>query len=302
MNSTGIERAPVVIPSSLLILKSTCLGILIILNITFNSVTLVVLRRMRELSPTTKVFLTSMTVLDIITLGHMIPVFVCTLINRWPFGDTLCIVYGYFGVSTTLLYYIHLPLVNLDRFIAISRPYRYPTLVTVPRARAMVVCLWCLSPVLPVGLLNAADIRYHDTVHMCFAQMQEEDGIVMMFMTLLPIVLAVVLFLRLFLVARGHAAAIDVQERVAGNNNRTHSLERKTFTTFFIMTACVTVCMIPQVIVFSIESVKTGGPSNYWSICFSQILTFSNTIVNVIVYYLRTTTFRKAIHALIWAR
>ena len=302
MNSTDANHH-VEIPTSLIIFKSTCLGILIILNITFNFITLVVLRRMRELSPTTKIFLTSMTVLDIGHLGYMVPIFLCTLMNRWPFGDTSCTINGYVGMVTAVLYYSHLPLVNLDRFIAVTRPYRYPSLVTVPRARAMVVCLWCISPVLAGVLTPAMTIHYQDIFHMCIGAMKVKDAIGMSIVTISPMALAILLFLRLFLVARGHAAAIDAQERVVGgNNNRSNELERKTFTTFLIMTACVTFCMTPQVIIYATESLKPGGPNNYWAVCLAQILSFSNTIINVIVYYWRTVAFRKAVYALMSSR
>ena len=298
MNST-YNISPVDIPSSLLILKSICLGILVVLNILFNSVTLVVLRRMRELSPTTKVFLTSMTASDIAILIHDLPIFVCTLVNRWPFGDNICALTGYLSMASGLLYYLHLPVVNIDRFLAVSRPYRYPSLVTVPRARVIVVCLWCICFVVPLGIMPSTDFRYLDIYHICAAEMTLGEAISMAVITISPIILAIVVFLRLFLVARVHAAAIDAQERDVGNNDRSNDLERKTFTTFLIMTVCVTVCMTPQVFVYAILSVRDEAPRNYWLVCFVQVLAFSNTIINNVVYYWRTATFRKAFKDLI---
>ena len=215
----------------------------------------------------------------------------------------MCVLSGYLSIVNMVLYYCHLPMVNLDRYLAVSRPYRYPSLVTVPRARTAVVCLWCIAPLLAFGLSPSIDFYYQDVLHVCISDMQLKNVIGLLLVTLAPIAVAILLFLRLFLVARGHAAAIDAQVRVVGGNiNRSNELERKTFMTFMIMTLCVTVCMVPQIVVYITEILKPGGPTRYWLICLVQILSFLNTIINVIVYYWRTTCFRNTVYDLFIAR
>ncbi len=145
MNSSENIGNSVRLSQHLLIFKATALGILILLNVCFNSLTLVVLRRMKELKPTTRVLLTSMTVGDIVSLIYHIPVFISTIVNDWPFGTNSCTLLGFAGLLVNVLYHANLPVVNVERYIAVAYPYKYPSLVTISRARAVVVCIWILA-------------------------------------------------------------------------------------------------------------------------------------------------------------
>ena len=72
MNSSENNDNIIIFSQHFLIFKATAFGILIFLNVCLNTLTLVVLRKMKELKPTTRVLLTSMTVGDIVSLIYHI--------------------------------------------------------------------------------------------------------------------------------------------------------------------------------------------------------------------------------------
>ena len=315
MNSTSTsDNVTSIIPSSLLVFKAFAFGILIILNLCLNSLTLVVLRRMRELKPATRVFLTSMTVADLVSLVYHIPIFISTIVNQWPFGDTPCTVFSLAGLVVNILYYINLPMVTIERYIAVAWPFRYPSLVTVKRSRMVVVGAWSFALLGATGTYFLGPYQqYVETLHACipspgFRTAQTDktlsipfDVIGMLVISLTPVALSLVLFFRLYIITRAHIVRIAAQNRnAAWNNNNTLAMERKTLITFFIMTICVTFCMIPNIVLSVFIYSNEHGESyiNYWFTCFAQLMYLSNTIVNVIVYYWRTVAFRETVKRL----
>ena len=303
---------PVFIPSSLLIFKATALGILITLSLCLNSLTLIVLRRMRNLKPATRVFLTSMTVADLISLVYHIFIFISTIANKWLFGDTACKVLSPIFLLISALYYINLPMVNIERYIAVTRPLQYPSLVTVKRSRMAVVCVWSFALLkATVSYFIVPYEQYLPVFHVCMPTSERTttnmdkislsntlEIIVMLIVTLAPVVVSLILFLRLYMISKAHVARLAAQNRNTSWNNNTLVMERKTITTFLIMTICLTLCMIPIVVVETLN-ITHHRDVNYWFVCFAQLMFLANTIFNVTIYYWRTATFRETVKKIV---
>lgn len=297
MNTTGLNAGKSVNPTSLLVYKAIGLGIIILFSLTFNFTSLVVLRRMREINPVTRVLLTSMTVADIATAAIFILTFVTTIADEWIFGERFCSVSGYFGIQVGTISYLGLPLVNLERFIAVVFPYRYPSLVTVSRARGVVIFTWGSSVMISYILCSQqGSISYKSYLHLCvYGSSNALSLTTTLIFGLLPILFAVFLCVILYHVSGRHARQIAAQERIA-NINCVNNIERKTFITFFFMTTCFTVCLTPLTIVTISHSLKNVQSTNsVWFTCFAQQLALFNSILNVIVYYWRTKAFRKTV-------
>ncbi len=280
------------------IFTGTCVGIIIVLNLILNSLTLVVLHRMRQINPITRLFLSSMTVTDLCTIGYFTPAFASTILNEWPFSDQVCTGVAFISICTSILYYTHLPLVNFERFIAVTRPFKYLTVLSVFRARATVVCIWCIAIFFTVlrGMLPHK-IAYHPHLHTCILGSETGLDIVgVIYTTLLfflPIVISVYFFVRLYCVAVYHARQIDTHERQV-NGGIDRDSEMKISVTFFIMTVSLILCTTPKTIVYFYDF-STGEELNAWYVSFAVILSALNTILNVFIYYWRTAAFRKTL-------
>ena len=297
------DNMTVFIPLSLLIFKAVAFGILITLNLCLNSLTLVVLRRIRELKPATRVFLTSMTVADLISLVYHTPIFISTTVNNWPFGDTACKVFSLTGLVVNILYYTNLPMVNIERYIAVAWPLRYSSLVTVKRSQMAVAGVWSFALLsATVAYFIVPYKHYVEVFHAYILSPGFEtttlETVLLLIVSLTPISLSLILFLRLYMISRSHVARIAAQNRNARWNGNKLAMERKTFVTFFIMTICVTLCMAPNLVSSAYRTINDGY-INYWFACFAQLLYLANTIINVIVYYWRTVVFRETIKKVI---
>ncbi|XP_072018309.1 histamine H2 receptor-like [Amphiura filiformis] len=299
------------IPSSIIIFKATFLGTIIVLSLILNTLTLIILHRMRDMNPITRVFLTSMTVTDLCSLGYYFPIFASTVVNRWPFSDQYCTIVAFLTICLGSLYCLNLPLVNFERFIAVTRPFQYTTRLTVTRARATVITLWSVAAFSAIARsLLPYKISYSPHMHGCTVGSQSVGSdivgtIYTIVLAIIPLCLSIYFFIRLYTVARHHARQIQVQERSCQRNavqgGSRSELERKTSVTFFLMTVSLVVCMAPKIIVYTYENI-TAEELNMWFVSIAVVMSALNTIINVIIYYWRTAAFRKAARDIILAQ
>ena len=286
-------------PLGLLIFKGVCMTVITLTNIFANIMCLTVLRRVRELNPVTKAFMFNFTASDLATgIFICIPIIGSIIVDSWPYGQFLCSTLGIFNIVFTFTSFMSLLNVNLERFLAVTRPFEYPHLVTVGRAYASIVMLWILS--ISMGTLNAilpgrfAD--YSAGLHTCTVGPEDNDkidiigSVLICLFVIVPFSVTLFLFLRLFLLARFHAKQIAAVARTTTGTDS--KIQRKSFITFFIMTMCLTVCYIPLVVTFSYENLtRKELPITF--VYIAELLTFSNSVSNVLIYYARSANFRN---------
>ena len=298
-----VEASP-----ALLIFKATAICAITVLNISANTSTLVVLRKFQGISPVTKVFMTSMTISDLGAAFVLAPIVAATVVNRWPFGKAFCSILGFFFALFAYTSILSLFSVTSERYLAVTRPFQYPTLMTIPRARIISLCVWLcgLTGAASSGFMPGRVIYYSQSWHACVTGPKDpsvadtQKVVSVILLATVPFGLNLLMFLRLFLLAKFHAAKIAAQERpIIGHVGR--KSDKKVFTTFFITTIFLTMGWTPLMALVIYESI-TQTEVSLWLVCLAELAAFSNTVTNVMVYYLRNRAFRQAAKAIIAAR
>ncbi|XP_038069204.1 C-X-C chemokine receptor type 2-like [Patiria miniata] len=122
-------------------IRCILLVITTILLLTLNPLCLVVLRHVRSIQETTKIFLRSMTVADLgIGLFQALPMTVLAISETEHISDVFCSVLSFAQCIAIYSPQISLLLLTVDRYISVVHALRYPSLVTVKRARISVCC------------------------------------------------------------------------------------------------------------------------------------------------------------------
>ena len=294
-------------PSALLIFKATVIGVIIVFNIFANSLTLVILSKVHEMNPVTKVFMISMTLSDLGWAFIFMTVLPSTAVDRWPFGAVFCSVVGFLAVLFATVTALSLFSVTCERFLAVTKPFKYNTLMTVPRARVISLCLWFVGITVAVlnGFMPRRAIYFYQKWHICTTGTENPSdvdiiGIVsVLLLGTVPFGLILAMFTKLFLLAKYHNAKIAAQERVVGQVGR--KSDRKALTTFFIMTTCLTTWGFPVMTVFVYDYI-TKEEVSPWLTSLAELAAFSNTFINVLIYYLRNTAFRQTAKTLLISR
>ena len=81
----------------------------------------------------------------------------------------------------------------------------------------------------------------------------------MLFVTLVPVVLSLTFFLRLYMILKAHEARITDQNRNTAWNNNTFAMEQKPFATFLVMPTRVTLCMVRNWVVETLYNIDTNA-------------------------------------------
>lgn len=63
----------------------------------------------------------------------------------WIFGDLLCSAWLAVDVWMCTASILNLCAISLDRYVAVTRPVTYPTIITLKRAKILIGCVWVLS-------------------------------------------------------------------------------------------------------------------------------------------------------------
>ena len=67
------------------------------------------------------------------------------MLQFWPFGSVWCSIWLATDVWLCTASIFNLCAISLDRYLAISHPIRYPSLMSPTRARLLIICVWILS-------------------------------------------------------------------------------------------------------------------------------------------------------------
>ena len=175
--------------------------------------------------------------------------------------------------------------------------------MTVSRALVISLGVWllCLVGASLNGFMPGRSIYYAPSWHACYMYPEDPSaadiiGTIFTFLfIILPFGLILLIFMRMFLLARFHAAKIAAQERALGKKS-----DRKAIMTFVIMTACLSIGLTPFITVSVYTNIK--GSVSLWLMCFTELAAFSNSFINVLVYYLRNAAFRETTKTLIVSR
>ncbi|XP_071943828.1 histamine H2 receptor-like [Antedon mediterranea] len=189
----------------------------ILLTVFSNIVNLLIIKNNSQIKSTTKVFLTSITVADL-CIGIVCEPFglASVIANDWPAGYPLCTVVAclvntFCAVSITFLL-----LISLDRYIAITRPLRYHTILTTRRAKQVTVVCWvfCILYMIGCSYIWGPYVSYSEAAFGCVINWHAHGNttvilIQSIWIVLLPSFLIFGMYTRLFWIAYRHSKAIS---------------------------------------------------------------------------------------------
>ncbi|XP_038075992.1 beta-4C adrenergic receptor-like [Patiria miniata] len=319
------------------VVKACLLAVTTTLILLGNSLCLIVLRYTHDgVSPVTKLFLISLTISDLL-VGVLVgvPVVGSTALQSWPYGDAYCTVVAmchalYFNAGMSVL------AINIERYIAVIWPLRYPSIVTMTRAAIAEVCIICILVVwtLLYVLIPNRSAFYYNNFNLCFIDADAGDDVMgQLGMTLfiaLPMLITVMLHIRLFFLATRHASKVgnitlgdinstsgasqnsegDVEQRAQSSpptqrregrqrvNSDRPSPETKAARTFFIMALVAAISWTPYYTTISWENFREEEVPEALAFV-AQILLLLNSLWNVVIYYARNDAFRKTANRLL---
>ena len=278
-------------------------------------VILVVSRKLQGMSKTMSVFITNLSVSDMLYLTFSMP-FSATIFTMpsWIFGNFMC-KFVFFSMYACMFASIYtLVVMSLDRYIAVVYPLGFINLRTVRNAIAATVIIWIISsafsaPYLFVFKTETEDYITHTETY-CFEYWKDERHRpryhVFLFICgyALPLVAITGAYLRILCVLWRR---IQLSEVSTPNNNSGKS-KRKTSRLVCVVVLAFGVCWLPHHIInlwmgYGNFSFTMGTLIfKLFALCLASV----NSCLNPIIYTIMSENFRKsvvkAIQYMFWKR
>ncbi|XP_038057356.1 melanocortin receptor 4-like [Patiria miniata] len=271
-------------------------------NLLLNPLMLFTLRRVTSIQPTTKIFMASLTLSDLCNSLWWILNLIALFNGTWFMGEFLCAVNLVMSLLFNALSVGALLLLTVDRYIAISRPLRYPSIMTVLKSKIIVCSTWAtitVSSILIYGIDHNTILVIGHNKKICVAKTYDWRTNSLLVLGALQLLTIFILYAHITLIARNQARRIAAENQ-AGNGQGGRGINTRSATTIIIITGTLIITWIPTLIRLAIATQNQWEPyDRYLALMFTQALVLSNGWMNVIIYYLRNKDLRQALCGLL---
>uniref|UniRef100_A0A2K5URY6 Alpha-1A adrenergic receptor n=1 Tax=Macaca fascicularis TaxID=9541 RepID=A0A2K5URY6_MACFA len=286
-DSSNCTQPPAPVNISKAILLGVILGGLILFGVLGNILVILSVACHRHLHSVTHYYIVNLAVADLLLTSTVLPFSaIFEVLGYWAFGRVFCNIWAAVDVLCCTASIMGLCIISIDRYIGVSYPLRYPTIVTQRRGLMALLCVWALSLVISIGPLFGWRQPAPEDETIC--QINEEPGYVL-FSALgsfyLPLAIILVMYCRVYVVAkresRGLKSGLKTDKSdseqvtlrihrknapaggsgVASTKTKTHfsvrllkfSREKKAAKTLGIVVGCFVLCWLPFFLVMPID-------------------------------------------------
>ncbi|XP_022256086.1 alpha-1A adrenergic receptor-like [Limulus polyphemus] len=208
----------------LLIVKGTLLALFILLTVCGNMLVLMAVFIFSHLRTATNYFIVNLALADLL-LGLTVLPFSASLelLKQWHFGEEFCTVWAATDVLCCTASIVSLCVISTERYIGVTQPLTYSSIVT--RRRAIVACfaVWALSLSISVGpLLGWREPPPSDPV-ICEVN-KDKDYVLfsVVFSFYIPLTIILILYFKIYKAAAKQTKFLETgvrRVRSSGNNS-----------------------------------------------------------------------------------
>uniref|UniRef100_A0A4W5P7M6 Histamine H2 receptor n=1 Tax=Hucho hucho TaxID=62062 RepID=A0A4W5P7M6_9TELE len=295
------------------VILGVTLSLLILLTVFGNVLVCLAVCATPRLRCLTNCFIVSLAITDLLLGMLVLPFSALLQLTNWPLGPTLCNIYISFDVMLCTASILTLLAISVDRYLAVTAPLRYSSLV-LPRGVAITMAsVWAVSlgvSFLPIHLgWNTVDgsvqNRGPGEERECKFALNPSYVVVDASLTFyLPLLIMCWNYLCILRIARAHARRIIHAQPNLNNNNPSSAprqltsvtamalREHKATVTLAAVIGVFMVCWFPYFTLFTIKGLRNQDyPSAYPVVLW---LGYINSALNPLLYAALNRDFRSA--------
>lgn len=290
-NDTFTGWEPAGHPPIFLAIRTCIITLFALLTILGNIFVLVVNRRVTSFTESTKILIACLAVNDLaVGIGSTFSI-MSSALDWWPYGQACCEAYA-LTVSCCFSYAIFsIMLINTDRFIAVTKPYKFPVWCS-QRNVGIAVAIAVLVSVVGTFMsrfIFGAKVVYFSGSSSCYWGNQSKMSYLTAFLlgVVITFIVIVSVYYHIIKISQEHEQRLN--ER---NNQNEGGGDNKALKTFLAVTIVWGVCYTPLSLTRVIESF-IGVHSPYWLDMIVTWILACNSLFNVFIYSLFNKSFRK---------
>ncbi|XP_066569528.1 trace amine-associated receptor 13c-like [Amia ocellicauda] len=295
--------------SVMLYVSLVCVAILTVCG---NLVVIISISHFKQLHTPTNLFVLSLAVADLLVGVFVMPFDMVKLIEScWYFGDLFCSFRTKFSFMLTSVSISSLVFIAIDRYFAVFHPFLYSKKITLNSTLFSILLSWLSSLFYNLSLFyfsgNIDGEQVNACLGDCFVSINSTWGIIDMLATfILPCSVMIILYIRIFLLAKRHAQAISsIANQVTnadGIKNKTFKRsEKKAAKTLGIVVFVFLLCWIPYYMLIVIDAYTIFSAPLF--ILNALIwLVYCNSCINPIIYALFYPWFQKSVKLILTFR
>ncbi|XP_046730114.1 trace amine-associated receptor 13c-like [Silurus meridionalis] len=287
------------------ILLYVCSAAVVLLTVCGNLLVIISVLHFKQLHMPTNMLVLSLAVLDFFVGAFLMPLMLIWIIERcWIYGKSFCTIFWFIGGFLTIISIYNVALISVDRYLALSHPFFYMNRVSVRISCIVIVSDWFVLGIYILALLYFTG-NFTGSVMCpgeCFITVTEVWSVIDLVITFIfPLSVIIILYSRVFLIAKKHATAI----RELNNHTRpqtqkitSHSMksERKAAKVLGVLVSVFLACLLPYYI-YSL----LGGVIQMQKEIIQKVLIMMclNSTINPVIYALFYPWFRRCFKLII---
>ncbi|XP_038602536.1 alpha-1A adrenergic receptor [Tachyglossus aculeatus] len=315
---------PLSVPKAVLL--GVILGGLILFGVLGNILVILSVACHRHLQSVTHYYIANLAVADLLLTSTVLPFSaIFEILGYWAFGRVFCTIWAAVDVLCCTASIMGLCVISVDRYIGVSYPLRYPTIVTERRGLLALLSVWALA--LVISICPLFGWRQPAPKDETICQINEDPGYVL-FSALgsfyVPLAIILAMYCRVYVVARRESrglraglktdksdseqVTLRIHRRNApeaqgpGSKGKAHfslrllkfSREKKAAKTLGIVVGCFVLCWLPFFLVMPIGSFFPDHKPSDTVFKIAFWLGYLNSCINPIIYPCSSQEFKKA--------
>ncbi|XP_071800879.1 trace amine-associated receptor 1-like [Asterias amurensis] len=299
MNTTT-TTAPSGLPESFIVIRTFFIVIIGLLIISGNTLSIAVVRGVSTLADSTKVLLTTLSLYDltvgIISMLSVVP----SATEKWVYGQFVCEVVAVVTNASFIMSILSVLFLNIERYIAVTRPYKFPIWCTRRRFIMLVVFALCISFCCPVGIKLIFGVKsvFQKAPVVCFLEHSSAivDILNLMLGDIAPVTIMLFVYYRIIKVSKRQDLQLN-----RNRQKKAQADQEKMLKTFLIVTVIFAICYTPNFVTYVVTTSMgvTPPPIIEWVVVW---LTRCNSMFNVFIYCLYNESFRQVAKRILMGR
>ncbi|KAM9496348.1 trace amine-associated receptor 13c-like [Clarias gariepinus] len=289
------------------ILLYVCSAAVVLLTVCGNMLIIISVFLFKQLHTPSNMLVLSLAVSDFLVGIFVLPLMlIWTIESCWIFARDLCTIYWLANSLLTISIYT-IAQIAVDRYLALSNPFLYMNIVSVRITCVAVVLNWSavVAYISAVLYLNRNFTSSVLCPGECVLRMTMVWTIIdLVFSFIFPLSVIIILYTRVFVIAKKHATAIrelnnHTRPKTQKINSHSMKSERKAAKVLGILVSVFLACLLPYCI-YSLF----GNLIEFQSVSFQffLIMVYLNSTINPFIYALFYPWFRRCIKLILTLR